>query len=540
MMQLRETNAELGGAIDLLLKQHHGGGQEGGGPAEEQIELVLLLGARANSAAPLSSSCWSHLRGELLERLRAAVAPESGGHIDGVLLAMHGNMCVGNVEREEMDLDPEGTLARDCRLVVGQDTTVVMTLDLHANVTPCMVQHLNGAISYDHYPHDDIFRTGQKAAWLLLRAARGEVRPMLACSKINMMQAALQCSTIPRRSRGKTDSDDLGVGADLMLTAKAHESAACWSHPFLDPWENEWFRSNRHYGREVATSITPRALSGGNQVDAVLSANLNWVHPHNDFPEMGNAATVTYDDRVMGAREIAAQLADTLVLDLWARRDELHIETFSVAQAVEMGRQIPGVVLLLELADCAGGGAAADSIALVRELLAMEETPPVHEPCISMCVDPSVAAQAVSAGEGAVIQVALGHRLDPKWGQPLQITTRVVRTTTAPEGEEHGRFVYSGGPFGGTEAIMGPSAVLAIVSDHDGSPSAYNIQVLVMSQATYDWADEQYCSMGLDPARAKFVGIVLLIIIETPRHKYHDRNSGLTEIYNIYILRYRY
>jgi microcystin degradation protein MlrC len=34
-----------------------------------------------------------------------------------------------------------------------------------------------------------------------------------------------------------------------------------------------------------------------------------------------------------------------------------------------------------------------------------------------------------------------------------------------------------------------------------------NIHVLVMSTATYDWADEQYLTMGLDPAKAKFVGV---------------------------------
>lgn len=33
------------------------------------------------------------------------------------------------------------------------------------------------------------------------------------------------------------------------------------------------------------------------------------------------------------------------------------------------------------------------------------------------------------------------------------------------------------------------------------------IHVLVMSTATYDWADEQYLTMGLDPATAKFIGV---------------------------------
>ena len=50
-------------------------------------------------------------------------------------------------------------------------------------------------------------------------------------------------------------------------------------------------------------------------------------------------------------------------------RERFRIEAHSVADAVALGRDIAGPVLLLELADCAGGGAANDSIALVRELL---------------------------------------------------------------------------------------------------------------------------------------------------------------------------
>jgi microcystin degradation protein MlrC len=42
---------------------------------------------------------------------------------------------------------------------------------------------------------------------------------------------------------------------------------------------------------------------------------------------------------------------------------------------------------------------------------------------------------------------------------------------------------------------MGPAAVLTIGE----------IQVLVASHATYDWMDEQYRSMRLDPSEAKFI-----------------------------------
>lgn len=51
---------------------------------------------------------------------------------------------------------------------------------------------------------------------------------------------------------------------------------------------------------------------------------------------------------------------------------------------------------------------------------------------------------------------------------------------------------------GGSTVSMGTSAVW-VVGGH--------IHVLIVSIATYDWADEQYRSMGLDPTKAKFVGV---------------------------------
>jgi microcystin degradation protein MlrC len=44
---------------------------------------------------------------------------------------------------------------------------------------------------------------------------------------------------------------------------------------------------------------------------------------------------------------------------------------------------------------------------------------------------------------------------------------------------------------------MGPSAVVQIGS----------IQLLIMTYPTYDWADEQYRAVGLEPREAKFVGV---------------------------------
>jgi microcystin degradation protein MlrC len=58
-----------------------------------------------------------------------------------------------------------------------------------------------------------------------------------------------------------------------------------------------------------------------------------------------------------------------------------------------------------------------------------------------------------------------------------------------------GNFTYTGGQWESHHEHMGPTAVFAI------GP----VRVIVMSRATYDWADEQLRAVGLDSTEAKFI-----------------------------------
>jgi len=106
-----------------------------------------------------------------------------------------------------------------------------------------------------------------------------------------------------------------------------------------------------------------------------------------------------------------------LARDFWARRREFDVKTFTVAQPLRQGRRNPGgPVLLLDTADTTGGGAAGDSIALVRGLLEAKVT----EPALAMVIDPEVAAQCRAAAIGQELTVHVGHKIDPQWGSPLR------------------------------------------------------------------------------------------------------------------------
>ena len=343
--------------------------------------------------------------------------------VDGVLLPLHGAATVEGLG------DPEGDLIKAVREIVGAGIPIVVTLDLHAHVTADMVQFADALIAWETYPHRDAFTTGVRGARLLWDILVGRCRPTMAMAKVPVMTAAIH---------GSTEGD--GPFSQIMRAAKAHE------------------------GRED-----------------VLSTSVFLVHPYLDQPNMGSGALVITDDDMGKAVSLARQFAE----QYWDRRFDLEPDIHAPDAAITKGLEGEGgPVLLIEAADCCGGGAAGDSVATLTALLDAKVTVPSLVPV----ADPEAAAACHQAAVGQEVTIALGHRLDPRWGKPITVTGRVTKLSD-------GRFRYIGGIWDGVEGNMGPSAVLAIGA----------IQVLVATHGTYDWADEQFRSMALDPTAAKFI-----------------------------------
>ena len=383
---------------------------------ERQADVVPLLTASTCPGAYLTAACYTALKTELLDRLRAALP------VDGVLLPLHGAAVAENAP------DLEGDLIGAARQVVGPTVPIVVTLDLHAHVTADMVRYADALLAWETYPHRDAFTTGVRGARLLLDTLEGRCRPAMAMAKVPVLTGAI---------RGSTEGDD--PFAHLMRLTKSYE------------------------GR-----------------DGVLSTSLFLVHPYLDQPGMGSGPLVITDNDMEKAVGIARGIAE----QYWARRFELEPELFTPEEAIIRGQQVDGPVVLVEAADCCGGGAAGDSVATLKALLRAN----VAQISLVPVVDPGAATVCHQAGVGGTVTVALGHQCDPRWGQPVTVTGRVTRLSD-------GRFRYVGGVWDNVESNMGLSAVLSIGA----------VQVLVASHATYDWMDEQFRSMGLSASEAKFI-----------------------------------
>jgi len=378
VLELRDKNNEVAGMIATV---------EGSG-----ARVVPLLASRWNSSAVASSECYGYLRDHLLARLSDA------GAVDGVLLSCHGSMVAEGTD------DPEADLARAVRQLVGPRVPIVMTLDLHGNVTRAMVDSLNGIVGYKEYPHDDPVTTGERAARLLLQAARGEANPVMAWVGLPMILTAFNAST-----KGS------GPFAHLMNQAKALEH---------EP--------------------------------GIISASMQFVGSYIDIPDMGCSTVVISD----GDRALALREARTLATAFWDRRREFLVETVTVAEAVRRGRAIDGPVILLDTADTTGGGAAGDSIDLVTGLLDAGVT----EPSLAMVVDPDGARACVHAGVDSEVAVDLGHRVDPRWGKPIRVTGRVVRVSDGRFTYNGGIFGGTTGSMGQSAVLQTRSIQLLVQS----------------------------------------------------------------------------
>src|SRR5258708_28862152 len=123
-------------------------------------ELVPTIWCAASPSAHVTKDAYERVAKMIVDGIKAA------GSIDAVYLDLHGAMVA-----EHLD-DGEGEILKRVRKVIGNDLPLVVSLDLHANVTPQMVEQADALIAYRTYPHVDMADTGRAAARHLARLLR--------------------------------------------------------------------------------------------------------------------------------------------------------------------------------------------------------------------------------------------------------------------------------------------------------------------------------------------------------------------------------
>src|SRR5580692_9764328 len=197
-------------------------------------EMVPTISCGASPSAHVTEDAFERIVKVIIDGIKAA------GQIDAVYLDLHGAMVT-----EHFD-DGEGEVLRRVRDVIGKDLPLVVSLDLHANVTPQMVEHADALIAYRTYPHVDMADTGRAAAKhlaLLLRTKQRFAKafrqlPFLIaiswqctndepCKSIYRGLAALESDTVPTLSfaPGFPAADFVNCGPSVFAYGKTQADA---------------------------------------------------------------------------------------------------------------------------------------------------------------------------------------------------------------------------------------------------------------------------------------------------------------------------
>jgi microcystin degradation protein MlrC len=354
MTRYEDFSPVFGGAA---LERHKGKLTEMGG-------FLEALAQARKRAAPVCAA-WAITANRMVREDFERLLSEFATHLsdlrrpEALLLAMHG------AQTAEGEDDVEGRILAEARRVLGDKTPIVVTLDLHANVTRRMTELADVLAGYHTYPHIDMYETGLKAARIALRILSGEARPALAFRKLPLIVPAenMQTTSGPMRR--------------LIRRGQALE----------------------RQGRAESVSVFG-------------------VQPWLDIDEMGGSVVVVTNGNAASADRYAAELARKF----WDSRREFDVKLVPVKEAIRRAQRIQGgPVVLAESSDSTGSGSPGDSTGVLKELLSAD----LDGPAAIFLVDPEAVARAAPAGVGATVSLEIGGKFDRVNSKPVRVTGRV-------------------------------------------------------------------------------------------------------------------
>ncbi|MGO0061978.1 M81 family metallopeptidase [Brevibacillus fluminis] len=319
------------------------------------IEVVGAFSASAYPAGTITSKTYEALQDELLSGIAAA------GKVDAICLALHGAGVAEGID------DLEGALLKAVREQVGYELPLIVTLDLHGNITDEMVREADILLGVHLYPHTDCYERGLEAVELAERMVKGTLVPRMYRATLPLI--------VP------TSTTNLSPAKDI--------NEACYR------WERE-----------------------PGMVDCAFFHGF----PYTDIPELGVTVIAIANDDAELAKRAAESVADLI----WAKRDEFAPDVLSPKEGLALAKEATAFpVVINETSDNPGGGTPGDGTYLLRAMLEAD----LQDACFGFIYDPEVAALAHEKGVGATIEVQLGGKTDQLHGEPIALTAYVKALT---------------------------------------------------------------------------------------------------------------
>jgi microcystin degradation protein MlrC len=305
------------------------------------FEILPLTWCGAEPSKPLKSADFEYLMNLLEEETRKQIP------MDGLYLELHGAMVYGDLQ------DGEEEILQRMRKIVG-DIPIVVSLDLHGNITKRSFELANVMIGYRTYPHVDEFEIGQYCA----------------------------------------------AAMDYLLAGKPLYRAFRQS-PFLMP------ATTQPTTKEPAQSMYA-ALEKMEKEPGVVSLTIIEGFNAVDMPDTGPSVFAYAQTQAQ-----ADEYADRLLQEILDREPQFTVDMLppdkAVDKALEMAAKSDKPIILVDVQDNAGGGSPSDTIWLLKALVEKK----VKNAALGLIWDPPAATKAFQAGEGARVRIALGGHTIP-------------------------------------------------------------------------------------------------------------------------------
>ena len=344
------------------------------------------------------------------------------GPFDALILGFHG------ATQSTAEDDVCGSVLQKLRRAAGPDTVISAGFDLHANITARCLAAADYISGFQTFPHTDQIETGARAARLAFMHLGNEKALYRACITLPMIVPAGGYSTLR------------GYFSEIMRNAK-------------------------------------QMTADGRLIDVSVFQMQPWL----DVSPAGSAV-ITISDREENAARCASELAHAL----YGSRDSFRCPLMDVREVIGFAEKaVPGhPVILVDLADSAGGGSLGDSAYAAVRL--REMGCPVRT---AMALsDPRAVRRAFETGIGGRALFDIGGTLS--LGAP-----RLTGVWATVMGLHDGVF-YQEGPAGaGQRRNLGKTAVLR----------AGNMDILVCEHICGAGDTGIYRSFGIEPSAYQLV-----------------------------------
>ena len=373
-------------------------------------DLAPLLWCSASPSGPLTDDAFETITGMFLDDIKAI------GPVDALYLDLHGAMV-----SESFD-DGETELLNRIRRQVGPDLPIVISLDLHANISQAMVNLVSALVCYRTYPHVDMADTGARAARMTGRLL-GHSGPV-----------ARHFRQLP-----------------FLIPLP-------WQSSLADP-TRAIYRYLRDLEKEQADTILALSFAPGFPLADVADCGPSIIGYGMDQEIIDSAVNDL-------CRFIAEREAD------FAGR--LYDPDDAVTTALSLNASTGETVIIADTQDNPGAGASSDTTGMLRALIRGN----AQRAVIGLIYDPAAAAAAHASGTGAEIELNLGAGSAYGGERPF-----LARFLVEHLGDGN---IEATGPFyKGSHMKLGPMALLKVIGKADVRVVVSSVRQQAADQAMF-------------------------------------------------------